>query len=171
MANYSPAFNTDSELGGVNTVFTPDPLSGYDNPPNGVGTERVGTDGSVWNYVKAATTINQGDCVHLDQNSNASQMTAALAASGVGLVGFCQVSGGIPQGSFGWVATFGNALSINVAAATAAGVALYTSATPGVLGSVATGQNQVFGVKTTVANGGGATALEPAIATSPRTVN
>lgn len=171
MANYSPAFNTDGELGGVNQVFTPAPLDGYDNPPMGQGTERIGTDGSVFTYVKALTTINQGDCTHLDQNSNASQMTTALAAGLLGLVGFCLIPGGIPAGSFGWVCTYGDSININVLTGTAAGAPLYTTATPGVLSSTASGQNQIYGVKTVIANASGSTAMEPAIATAPRTTN
>lgn len=169
MANYSPAFNTDGELGGIGSVFTPDPSAGYDNPPMGAGTKRIGSDGSEWLYTTAVTAINQGDCVHIDQNGNASQMTSALAAAGLGLVGFAQVA--IPLGSSGFVALVGDSLNINVANGTAAGASLYTTATAGVLSSTATGQNQIYGVKTLVANASGGVAQEPAMATGPRTVN
>ena len=169
MANYPQPFNTDGELGGIGSVFTPDPSSGYDNPPIGQGTVRLGTDNSEWLYVYAATAINAGDCVHVDQNANASQMTSALAAGGLGLVGWAQNP--IPQGSWGFVCMSGDAVNVSVATGTAAGASLYTTATPGVLSSTATGQNQIYGVKAVVANTSGAVAQEPAMAVAPRTVN
>ena len=172
MANYTPAFETDGQLGGIGptTVFTPDPASGYDNPPLGQGTKRIGTDNSEWLFVLAVTAINYGDCVHVDQNANASQMTTAFAAAGTGLVAFASVAA-IPAGSYGFVALVGDSLNITVANGTAAGASLYTTAVPGVLSSTATGQSQIYGVKTVTANASGAAAQEPAIATAPRTVN
>lgn len=164
----SPAYNTDGEIGGLG-VFTPGANSGQDNPNHQLGNMRIGTDGSEWLFVLAATTINAGDCVHVDASYNASQMTNALATAALGTVGWAKDA--IPSGSYGWVATYGLAIQGSVLTGTAAGVALYTTATAGVLSSTSTSQVQIFGVKAAVANSSGSTATRQLIAPAPRTTN
>ena len=163
----TPAFNTDGQLGGINQVFTPSATSGQDNPPVALGTVKLATDGSEWVYGLAATTINAGDCVHIDANYNVSQMTNALATAALGTVAFS--ANAVTVGSYAWFALAGLSIQASVLTGTAAGVALYTTATAGVLSSTAASQIQIYGVKAAVANSSGATALRQLIAPAPRT--
>lgn len=170
MANTSPAFRTDNALGAnFQSVFTPDPASGYDTPHQAVGTEFKGTDGSRFIYLKYLGAVNQGDAIIFDRNGNAQQITTALAAAGIGRVGTCQVVGGVPAPvvqtngvtaySYAWTAIEGDDLGVNVATGTGAGVPLATTATPGVLGPAGAGQTTISGIATNVANTSGAVAI------------
>lgn len=182
MANTNPIYCTDGELGGnLQDVFTPDPASGYDSPNRTPGTKRITTDGGEVVYCKFLGAVNQGDTVLFDKNGNAQQITTALAAAGVGRVGTCQVVGGVPAPvvqsngvtsySYAWVFIEGDDLAVNVASGTAAGAALATTGTPGVLGPVGAGQTTIEGIATNVANASGAVALTSCAATRLRLVN
>lgn len=164
----SPVYSTDGQLGGLNP-FTPNQSAGQDNPNFQVGDVHIATDGSEWLFTLAATTINVGDCVHVDANYNTSQMTNALATAALGTVAWAKDA--VLTGTYLWVATTGLAISGSVLTGTAAGVALYTTATAGVLSSTATSQIQIFGVKAAVANSSGSTATRQLIAPAPRTTN
>lgn len=175
MANtaQSPAYNLSPQIGpNFALIFTPpattsSPLDGYENPPFQPGYVVSGTDGSIWEYVLAATVINLNDCVVLDAGSNASQITKALADTYSYRLGFaCGLA--IPSGSYGWVATQGQSLKVNVLTGTSANVALYTTASAGVLSSTSSSQDLITGVTVTTANASGSTASEPCVAINPR---
>lgn len=167
ITNYgiSPVLGVD-----LNNVFTPSATTGasdgYDNPPHGAGDLVFGNDGSEWEYVKAATTINQYDCVAIDNAGNASQITKALADTYSYMIGFAQIA--IASGSYGWVCRRGGNIQVNVLTGTSANAPLYTTATAGALSSTSTSQDLITGVVVTTANSSGSTTNEPAIASWPR---
>lgn len=175
MANtaQSPAYSLSPQIGiSLQTVFTPpatssSPLDGYENPPFQPGMEVIGTDGSKWEYVLAATVININDCVLLDAGSNASQSTKAIADT-ISVRPAVAAAVAIPAASFGWVATSGQSLKVNVLTGTAANAALYTTATAGALSSTSTSQDLIAGITVTTANASGGTLAEPAMLNNPR---
>ena len=158
MADSPTPFFTDGHLGNVLHTFTASAADGRDAPSHRPGERANITDGGHAMYVLAATNINVGDCVVIDRNGNASQITNALATAKVGTVGFCPANGGIPQGSYGWVILRSNDTTINVLTGTAAGASLYTTATAGVLSGTAASQVAVLGVSTNVVGSTGGTA-------------
>lgn len=175
MANtaQSPAYVLTPQIGiSLQTVFTPpstssSPLDGYENPQFQPGMAVNGTDGSIWEYVLAATTINLNDCVLLDAGSNASQSTKALADTISYRVGVAAAVA-IPSASYGWVATSGQSLKVNVLTGTSANAALYTTATAGALSSTSSSQDLIAGITVTTANSSGGTLAEPAMLNNPR---
>lgn len=108
-----------------------------------VGTQVTATDGSIWVYVHASAAIAQYDCVAIDENFEATQMTKALADVGH-QPGFAQVA--FDDNDFGWVCRSGANITVNVLASCAADVQLYTSGTPGKLDDTSASQNLIRGV-------------------------
>jgi hypothetical protein len=108
----------------------------YPAPPFALGTIAEGSDGTIFMYVKAFATINQFDFVTIDHSYNAYQIAQGTPTGDgfANIVGCAQVAAVATNGL--WVAIKGNAgLQGNMAAATAQGVALWTSATAGQLSS------------------------------------
>jgi hypothetical protein len=101
------------------------------------------TDGSSWTYVQASGAITQYDAVGIDENFQAAALTKAIADDGHG-IGFAQVA--FADNDYGWVARQGSNISARVATSCAADVALYTSATAGVLDDTSTSQTKIDGV-------------------------
>lgn len=127
-----------------------------------VGETVKGNNGSEWMYVQAsaAGTISQYDCVAIQASATAAPVTHALARAG-NSIGVAQVT--FATAEYGWVAINGHALTVNLLAAEAVGVTLYTTDTAGKLadatasGSAAT----IFGL-TLVATASGSTASNAA---------
>lgn len=108
-----------------------------------VGTQATATDGSQWVYVKATTALTIYDCCVIDEDFNAAPITKALLDTGL-RVGFAQVAFTINY--YGWVALSGSNILCRLAGLCAPDVALYTSATAGVLDDSSTSQTKVKGV-------------------------
>ena len=112
-----------SSLIGVN-------LTGYDSTAQFArGTQVLGTDGSLFEYVNTLSAIAEGNAVGIDESGNASNLTTTLAAT-VKKAGVAQIS--IAVSSFGWVQRSGK-LNVKVAASCVMDVLLFTTATAGVL--------------------------------------
>lgn len=157
MSTDNTFYPTGGPLAGVNLAAT---NTTADFP---VGTMVDGTNGSKWEYVCAGAAIAVNNAVLINGSGNAFPSTTAMAAS-VKKVGFAQTA--IASGSYGWVARSGFALNISLAAACAAGVALYTTATAGVLDDAVVTAGAVPGVvATTAASAGGATVCPVSAAT------
>lgn len=166
----SPPYSISPFIGAnFGIAYTTSTTDGIDNAPIQPGTQVFGTDGSTWEFVQAATTINLNDCVVLDSGSNASQITKALADTYSYRLGFANGIA-IASGSWGWVSTQGQSLKVNVLTGTSANAALYTTATAGVLSSTSTSQDLVTGVTVTTANSSGGTLAEPAVMINPRII-
>jgi len=112
-------------------------------PPFTVGTEVVCTDGSIWMFVKVATsaTLAQYNCVGID----VSAFTATPTVGGATYeatkkrVGFYQNSTSATAAQYCWVMLSG-APTVLIAASAAKAVQLYTTDTSGVLDDgIATG--------------------------------
>jgi len=105
-------------------------LTGYDSTAQFArGTQVLGTDGALFQYVNTLSAIPAGNAVGIDESGNASNMTTTLAAT-VKTVGVAQIS--IAVSSFGWVQRSG-VMNVNVAASCAKDVLLFTTATAGIL--------------------------------------
>tara|TARA_R110000868_G_scaffold335787_2_gene596648 strand:- start:1040 stop:1522 length:483 start_codon:yes stop_codon:yes gene_type:complete len=112
-----------SSLIGVN-------LNSYDSTAQFArGTQVMGTDGSLFQYVNTLSSIPAGNAVGIDESGNASNLTTTLAGT-VKTVGVAQVS--IAVSSYGWVQRSG-VMNINVATNCAKDVLLFTTGTAGVL--------------------------------------
>lgn len=115
-------------------------------PEQTVGTLVTATDGGVWQYVRAASTISQYAAVVLytDGTARMAETSAVgFAEVAVRTVGFAQVS--IVSAYYGWVARSGKVI-FNVADDCGAGVPLFTTATPGVLDDATVSNCHIAGV-------------------------
>lgn len=164
------AYPTSNMLGvALGTAYAT--LGGSEPGSPQLGTLVDANDGSVWMFVKASTTLTQYDCLAIDEDFKANPITAALASAGQ-TIGWAQAAIAPATAPYFWAALQGRAgLNIRVASSCAADVALYTSATAGVLDDSATAtQALVEGVVivTTQASTTGLAGTE-AIITFPRT--
>lgn len=127
-----------SSLIGVN-------LTSYDSTAQfAVGTQVLGTDGSLFQYVNTLSAVAAYNAVCIDDAGNASNLTTTNAAS-YKMVGVAQIS--IAVSSYGWVQRSGK-LQVNVAANCNDFVALFTTATPGVLDDATVSECLVLGLNT-----------------------
>lgn len=131
-----------------------------------VGTRAFGTDASEWVYVKATTALTQYDAAAIDEDYNAAPLTKALADAGH-RIGWAQVA--FPVNYFGWLCLSGSVMKGRVAASCAADVALYTTATAGVLDDDATSQTKVNGIRIVTAGTSSGVSAREIIATNPWT--
>lgn len=123
---------------------------------HGVNNRYADNDGGEWQFVKASAAFTLGDCVWIKGSGSGSPITFALASK-PGKIGFAQVAFTIDY--YGWVKTQG-AVTMRGGAACNANVALYTSATAGVLddATLSTSAFQILGVvASTSASGAGET--------------
>lgn len=105
-------------------------LTGYDSTAQFArGTQVMGTDGALFEYVNTLSAIGEGNVVGIDESGNASNLTTTLATT-VKKAGAAQVS--IAVSSFGWIQRTGK-MNFKVAASCVMDVLLFTTATPGVL--------------------------------------
>lgn len=123
------------------TSSTNDPSN--PGPPFTLGTEVVCTDGSVWLFVKVATsaTLAQYNCVGVDMTAWTATPTIGGAAyeATKKRVGFYQNSTSATAGQYCWVMVSGQP-TVLIAASAAKAVQLYTTDTSGVLDdAIATG--------------------------------
>lgn len=159
------AFAT-SGTAGVDLTATPT-SAGFD-----LGTCVPGTDNTEWVYVQASGAITQYDAVGIDENYQAAALTKAIADAGH-QIGFAQVA--FADNDYGWVACKGSNISVRVAVSCAADVALYTTATAGVVDDtsasqtklngavlVAAGTSSAVSAREVMISGGGVYAEQPA---------
>lgn len=145
----------------------------YPGPPFELGQVTIGNDGTQWIWLKASTTISQYAAVGVDPSTfYGNPFSSTMAAAGYA-VAWPQVA--VNGGDYFWAAMQGRGggnFSILVASSCAAGVALYTTTTPGVLDDSATATQVLIEgvviVTTQASTTGLAGAL--AIATYPRAV-
>ncbi len=109
-----------------------------------LGTAVQATDGSLFEYVQAASAIAAYNAVCIDDGNIASNLTTTNAAS-YRRVGVAQVS--IAVSCYGWVQRSGK-MRVNVAQACQDFVPLFTTATPGVLDDVTVSEALVLGINT-----------------------
>ena len=124
-------------------------------PPFTVGTRAFGSDGSEFVFVQASTTINPSDFVTLNISANTNpyqansvtttniQSSLCVGLASTGLI-VNQSLTYIPAGAYFWALTKGQfipATNSNGLASNTGGVALFTTATAGVLTSVTTSQS------------------------------
>lgn len=124
-----------SDLIGANTSQTRSALT--DGSTFGLGDTRIDHQGNVWIYVQSSNSITQYDCVAIDVNFRAVQMSTDAVAKGAIQVGFAQVA--FAPDEYGWVMKHGRP-TIRVAADCQPSVPLYTTATGGVLDDAVTSQ-------------------------------
>jgi len=98
-------------------------------------------------YVQANGAITLGDWVAIDEDFQAAAGTKALADVGH-TVAFAQVA--FADNDFGWVAVRGRNINCRLASVCAADVALFTTATAGVLDDISTSQTKIAGVRSVV---------------------
>ena len=108
------------------------------------GTQVMGTDGAIFEYVNTLSAISTYNAVCIDDSGNASNLTTTNAAS-YKKVGVAQIS--IAVSNYGWVQRSGKMI-VNVAANCNDFVALFTTATPGVLDDATVSEALVLGLNT-----------------------
>lgn len=127
-----------SSLIGVN-------LNAYDSTAQfAKGTQVIGTDGSLFEYVNTLSAVAAFNAVGIDESGNASNLTTTLATT-VKKLAVAQVS--IAVSCYGWVQRQGK-MGVNVAANCNDFVALFTTATPGVLDDATISECLVLGLNT-----------------------
>lgn len=108
-----------------------------------LGSEYCDEFGTTYWYVHANGAITQYDAVGIDEDFECAALTKAIADDGW-RIGFAQVA--FADNDYGWVAITGSNIRCRLAASCAADVALYTTATAGVLDDATTSQTKVEGV-------------------------
>jgi hypothetical protein len=127
-----------SSLIGVN-------LNAYDSTAQfAKGTQVIGTDGSLFEYVNTLSAVAAFNAVGINEDGDASNLTTTLAAT-VKKVGVAQIS--IAVSCYGWIQRTGK-LNVNVAANCNDFVALFTTATAGVLDDATISECLVLGLNT-----------------------
>jgi len=127
-----------SSLIGVN-------LNSYDTDAQfALGTQVLATDGALFQYTQVLSAVAAYNAVCIDDSNKASNLTTTNAASYKG-VGVAQIS--IAVSCYGWVQRSGK-MQVNVAANCQDFVALFTTATPGVLDDVTVSECLVLGLNT-----------------------
>ena len=114
---------------GVNTSATDSALT--DGTTFGVLNRHQDHVGNSWVYVKASAAFTAGDCVAIRDTGRATPLTLTIAKTALRRVGFAQVATAVD--SYAWVQEFGAVTSIRVAVDCEPKVALYPTATAGVL--------------------------------------
>ena len=118
-------------------------LNNYSTTPlYTLGTLANGTDGSVFEYVQAASAISTYNAVIIDDGEIASNATTTNVAS-YKRIGVAQIS--IAVSCYGWVQRSGKMI-VNVAQGCQDFVALFTTATPGVLDDATVSECLVLGL-------------------------
>lgn len=165
------AFYTTTPLAGFDPTATFSSLtdSSVAGKSVALGTEVTAMDGNgntaTFRFVQAEETITQYDFVGIDENNEASPITAAIAGDGWD-IGVAQVA--VTDTYYFWAAMRGNGINGRVDASCAADTALYTTGTAGVLSSTtSTSGTKIDGVVAVASAGTSATNVE-IIATYPR---
>ena len=161
MAYTPPLFSTDNRLGVDMTT------AGYDQPyvlststpeypaiPFAVGTEATISQGGAAIYAQAtAAAVAQGDvCIILTSPATATAtgisptfyavgLTSTNAATNAAYSPLGVSLSALATGNYGWFQTQGNCPAVSLVNGLAAGALLYTTATAGRLGAIATGAN------------------------------
>ena len=119
-------------------------LNTYDASPGlfAKGTQVQTTQGGLFEYCNTLSAIAAYNAVCIDDNGNASNLTTTNAAS-YKKVGVAQIS--IAVSCYGWIQRAGKTI-VNVAANCQDFVALFTTATPGVLDDVTVSEALVLGL-------------------------
>jgi hypothetical protein len=135
----------------LQTAYTISPTTTPEvpNPPFAVGTMALGTDASVWVFVKlaASQTIAAGDFVYVNSTdavswnvTSLSNTAKALLGALVGIAGAAATSG-TTSTQYIWIMRAGHYASANVITSASANALLYTSATAGRLTGTASATN------------------------------
>ena len=117
--------------------------------------EEPGSNGADYVYTRAGGAVAAGDVVSILVDGTVAAITTTTASVG-SAVGFAQTA--IAAGSFGWVALRGPNLQVNVLAACAPEVMLFTTSTAGHLDDATVTLGLVAGVMTQAAATANATA-------------
>lgn len=108
-----------------------------------LGQEVTAPDNGAAIFVQAGSAVTQYHTVGVDENFQAYPLTKAMADDGW-IIGFAQVA--LAKSDYGWVRTRGSNINARGAAACKPDVALYTSATAGVLDDTSASQTKIDGV-------------------------
>jgi hypothetical protein len=105
-----------------------------------------GSNGSKWMYVQASAAIGANDYICVDEAFSASAGTKANVDAGYSIAFAAGTA--FAQYDMGWVCVQArnSGVAVNVAAGTAADVALYTSGTAGQLDDNSTSQTKIEGI-------------------------
>jgi len=116
--------NTDGKLG----VKLTETISVTADSRFDIGMQVPASDGADYVYTRAGGAVAAGDVVSILVDGTVAAITTTTASVG-SAVGFAQTA--IAAGSFGWVALRGPNLQVNVLAACAPEVMLFTTSTAG----------------------------------------
>ncbi len=160
---------TISYTGRLGVDFTAEASASGDSPfAFAAGTIENGRDGTCWMATTYGSAILQYAAVAIDENNKGYPLTKAMLDDGW-KVGFAQTAG--TKGKRGWVAMAGSNISVLCLKACAADVALYSTATAGVLDDLSSSQTNIDGIVVVTAASASAPATGQAlevIATYPR---
>ena len=135
-----------------------------------LGTNALGTDGTVFQYVEASATQTTGSLVSLTPRSTAFSFITAYAVLTQNAIDIGAFQGLISQGEFGWVAKQGRSLYVKATGTIAAGAAVGLSAGGGRLeiASAVAVNFTLFGIYVTTSASTGTASVAVATLTWPR---
>ena len=133
-----------------------------------LGDMATGNDGSEWVYCKASAAITQYHSVAATRAFLASGLTNTNAVT-ANFYGSAQI--GFAQDEYGWICKRSATATLRVAASCAKNVALYTTATSGVIDDTATSiAFRLDGVQINTTNSAGGAASKPGIIIYPNII-
>lgn len=130
----------------ISPLLGADPENVSTTATHELGTQFVGDDGTEWMYVRAAGAITQYDAVGIELATfDAASLIKAHADAGR-VVGFAQVA--FADNDYGWVALKGQ-VTVRLKNGCLPAVALYTTASAGMLDDTSASQTRVYGIRST----------------------
>ena len=146
----TPTLGVDLSTAGYDQPYTLSTSTPeYPGAPLNIGQEIVNSSRGRCVYATASAVITLGNVCAISKAYSATALTNTTAATSFGLqLGVAMST--MTTGQYGWFQIEGVAQNITVTASIAANVQLYTTATAGVLGAIATGVSySVNGITTT----------------------
>lgn len=138
------------------------------SPEFPLGETVTGNDASEWVYVKASEAIDQYMSVAVSRTFQAAKLTNTNAVT-ANFFASAQIA--FASADYGWVAKRLDTATIRVAASCAKNVALYTTATGGVLDDTATSiAFRIDGVQIETTNTGGGAGSKPGLIVYPNII-
>lgn len=133
-----------------------------------LGDMATGNDGSEWVYCRASETLNQYYSVAVSRTFSAAQLTNTNAVT-ANFYGSAQIA--FATSDYGWICKRSATATLRVAASCAKNIALYTTATAGVIDDTATSiAFRLDGVQINTTNSAGGAASKPGIIIYPNII-
>lgn len=141
--NFNLTYTPYDQTAAISSTNSPD----NPGPPFTVGYQALGSNGSKWVFIKAASAITISQVVGVDQTTwLGAPLTKAMADAGRA-IGIAPTA--IGSGVYGWIQLTGSG-SATLKNSCLPNVPLYTSASAGMLDDTSASQTRIYGIRSQV---------------------